>query len=121
RAVGRAEQRRRHGEAERFGALEIDQQLEFGRLLDRKVAGLRALENLVDVLGSPALYGVQARTIRNKAAGFHELPRLIDCRQAPLRSELNYPFAMLACALIHEDQQGVCSPALAGCGMAIEY
>jgi len=41
------------------------------------------------------LYGVQARPVRNEAAGFYEFPRLVDGWQAPLRSELNYPVPML--------------------------
>ena len=32
-------------QAERFGGLEIDHQLELGRLLDRQIGGLFALEN----------------------------------------------------------------------------
>ena len=35
-------------EAERLGGLQVDDQLELGRLLERDVARLRALENLVD-------------------------------------------------------------------------
>ena len=36
----------RRSEAERFRRLQVDHQLELGRLLDRKVAGLGALEDL---------------------------------------------------------------------------
>ena len=45
----RSEQRGRHGEAECFGCLEIDHQLEFGRLLNRQIGRLGAFENLIDV------------------------------------------------------------------------
>jgi hypothetical protein len=47
--VGRGDQRRRNGEAEGFGGLEVDGQLETRRLLDRQIAGLRTLQDLVDV------------------------------------------------------------------------
>src|SRR5262249_14294798 len=47
--VGSGEQRRRDGEAERFRCLEVDDQLELGRLLHRQSAGLRAFEDAVDI------------------------------------------------------------------------
>ena len=36
---------------ERLGGLEIDDEIEFGRLLDRDVGGLRPAQNLIDQLG----------------------------------------------------------------------
>src|SRR5262249_32532894 len=41
-------QRRRNREVERLRRLEIEHQIKFRRLLDRQIAGLGALENLVD-------------------------------------------------------------------------
>src|SRR4051812_30288994 len=43
--VSPCEQCRWHGEANRFGGPQIDDEFEFRRLLNRKVAGLFALEN----------------------------------------------------------------------------
>jgi hypothetical protein len=52
--IGAREQRRWHLEAERLRGLEIDDQLELGRLLDRKIGGFGALQNLVNVsCGAP--------------------------------------------------------------------
>jgi hypothetical protein len=39
--VGDCQQRGRHGNAERFGGLKIDNKGKLARLLDRKIAGLR--------------------------------------------------------------------------------
>jgi hypothetical protein len=43
--VGAREQRRRHGEAESLGGLEVDHQLECGRLLDWQVGRFGTFEN----------------------------------------------------------------------------
>ena len=40
------------GEAERFGVREIDDKIEFGRLLDRNVSRLRSAQNFVDQFGA---------------------------------------------------------------------
>jgi hypothetical protein len=49
--VGDCEERRGHVEPERPGGLQVDHQLEPGRLLDRNVGGIRAAQNLVGELG----------------------------------------------------------------------
>ena len=46
--VGAGEQRGRDGEAERLGGVQVDRQLEFGRLLDGQVCRVRTLENPSD-------------------------------------------------------------------------
>ena len=52
--VGAREHGRRHGEVERLGGDQIYNEVEFGRLLDRKIGGLRPPQNLVDqVAGAP--------------------------------------------------------------------
>ena len=68
----------RHGETERPGGLEIDHQLEFGRLLHRQVGGLGRLEDLSDVNANLAISSGQARSIADQATDRGELAPLID-------------------------------------------
>jgi hypothetical protein len=47
--VGAGEERRRDREAEGFGRLQVDRELELRRLLNRKVGRIAASENAIDV------------------------------------------------------------------------
>jgi hypothetical protein len=47
--IGAQQERFRDRKPERFGSLDVDYQLEFCWLLDRKIRWSRALQNLVDV------------------------------------------------------------------------
>src|ERR1700737_4463682 len=60
--VGAGEQLRRHVDAERLGSSEIDDEIEFGWLLDRNVTGLRPAQNLIDVVSSASK---QVRDVRS--------------------------------------------------------
>src|SRR5262249_24091367 len=48
--VGAGEQRRRNFQVKRPGRLEIDDELDFGRLHDRQIGGLGALEDASDIV-----------------------------------------------------------------------
>ena len=50
--ISARKERMRHSEAQRLGGLEVDHQLEFGRILHWKVGGLFALEDSIDVASS---------------------------------------------------------------------
>src|SRR5215813_15656118 len=54
--VGEGEQHRRNRQAERLGDLQIDDEIEFSRLLDRQIGRLRSAQNPVNITsGAPEL------------------------------------------------------------------
>src|SRR3954465_2901840 len=61
--VSSLQDRLRHGQAERLSGLEIDNQLEPGRLLNRQIGRLLTLEDLSDVSAGLAKGRSEARSI----------------------------------------------------------
>ena len=82
--VGGSEQFIWNGNAERLGGLEIDQKLKCRRLLDRQVAGVCALENLVHICCGAPKEPMEARTIREQTACIREFPEAEDRRKSVL-------------------------------------
>src|SRR3970040_2366706 len=70
--VGAKQQRLRNGQAQGLGGLEVDDELELGRLLDREIGRLGALEDLVDVDRRPAPHVRQRDGIAHETARFYE-------------------------------------------------
>jgi hypothetical protein len=56
----RGQKRRRHVEAERLRHDQVNEEVELGRLLDRKIGGLRPPQNLVDQVAGAALKSMKA-------------------------------------------------------------
>jgi hypothetical protein len=57
--VGAGEEGLRHGEAERVGCLQIDDQLEFGRSMNREVCRLCSIEDLSGVAAKAVIDGIR--------------------------------------------------------------
>jgi hypothetical protein len=64
--VGAGENRWRHGEAERVRGLEVDDKLEFGRLINRDVARVGPVEDLVHVIRDTAYEIREFASIRHQ-------------------------------------------------------
>ena len=78
--VGAALHRLWHGNAERLGGLEIDDQLDFRWLLDWQVGRLLALENSAGVNAGQAVVFRFIASIAHQAAGRDERAILVDRR-----------------------------------------
>ena len=83
--VGPAQQRLRDRQAERLGCLEVDHQLELGRLLDRQFGRFCALQDFIDenrgpLEGNPRLAKFRDKlyVISNRPGGSFIVVRLIE-------------------------------------------
>src|SRR5262245_13232175 len=75
--VGALLKEQRHVEAKRLGGLEIDGQLELGRLLDRKVRRRGPLEDAINIRGRTANNIDRVRSVRHQAAFRDKLPKSV--------------------------------------------
>src|SRR6266508_5669872 len=75
------QQRLRNRQAEGLGSLEVDHELELGWLFHRKLAGLRALEDLVDEACEPEIEIGIVHRVGYQSPGFDELASRIGGRQ----------------------------------------
>src|SRR5213078_1651488 len=85
--VGAYQQRMRHSEAERFGGLQVDDQLEGRRPLDRHLGGLLALEDLCRVSADQTKGRSETCSIADQAAGSSEFTPRIDRRNGMARCQ----------------------------------
>src|SRR5262245_29592265 len=75
--VGEREQRRRNRQAERLGDLQIDDEIEFNRLLDRQIGRLRSAQNPVNITsGAPELVS-KVYSIGHQTSRFNIVTRAV--------------------------------------------
>src|SRR5262249_14375620 len=67
-------------ETKRFGGGQVDDQIKFGRLLDRKIARLRATKNLVDIVGGAPKHVRVVWSVGYKTSGLDKITDIKDCR-----------------------------------------
>ena len=79
--VGSREQCRRNFEAQRLTGRKIDDEIEFGRLLHRKISGLSAPKYFVDVAGGTPRQISEICLIRHERAGGHIFSKSMKRRQ----------------------------------------
>src|SRR5262249_61759852 len=91
--VGTQQERFRDGYPGRLGGLHIDGQLEFRRLLDRQVRGLRPLQNLVHVEGAAPEQVRYARAVRQETASDNALPSIEHPRKTIVDEKIDNPHA----------------------------
>src|SRR5262245_50739066 len=80
-------------DAERLRGLEVDHRLELGRLMDRQLRGVGALENSRGVDAVLAVTLGDAHTVAQQSARDRILAKLVDRRQPLSRRESNDPIA----------------------------
>jgi hypothetical protein len=79
------EQFRRHGQAKRFGGLQIDDKIKLGRLFDWDVARFRAPQNLVHHFGGAPPQGREVWSVGHQASSFDVFPVGAGDREAAAR------------------------------------
>src|SRR4249920_492219 len=87
--VGAARKRQWKGEPERPGGFEIDDQLDFCGLLNRKIGRFGSLENPARVNANASVCIGETGPVAHQAASFGELAPLIDRGYPMVRCQSN--------------------------------
>jgi hypothetical protein len=85
---------RRHRQAYLLGGFEIDDELEFRRLLYRQIGWFGAFENFVNHHGdAPVVFGL-LRSVRHQAASGYKTSLMVNRRHPILRRQFRDPLSM---------------------------
>src|SRR5262249_29920769 len=104
--VGASEHRQRNAEAECFCSLQVDDQFDLDRLLDRHLRRLFALEDSTCIDSSLAVTLCEARSIAHQPTGCRELPESEDRgKRMPGRKYDKLLFSRIEeCVASHDDR-----------------
>src|SRR5262249_32630232 len=92
--VGAGENRGWNIEPDRFGGLQVDDQLVFGRRLHRQIGRLLALQDAIDVAGRTPILVEEIRPVGDQAAGCDEVTLDVDPWQLVASREAHDQIAM---------------------------
>src|SRR6476660_3788535 len=87
--VGGRKERRRNTKAEPLGGLEIEREFELGWRLHRKVSGLLAPEDAIDIARRASVLVGEIRAIGNQPTGADEQVFVVDRREFIPRRKIN--------------------------------
>src|SRR6516165_124787 len=107
--VGAAEQRQRDCKAEDLGGDQIDDQLDFYRLLDRQVGWLLALEEAANIDATQAIGIDIARPVAHQPPGVGEFARGVDRGDRMVRCQGGELLAPVAEQCVSVNDQRVCA------------
>src|SRR5258708_3586835 len=92
--VGTAGQRQRNGDAERTGGLQVDEHLDFGRLLHRQIGRLATLKNSPGIDSDETMCFRNVGPVAHQASGRSELAPLVDRGNRVLNRQGGEPLGM---------------------------
>src|ERR1044071_3859669 len=90
---GLGQNRLRDSEAQRLRGLEVDDEIEFRRLLDWKIGRLLALQDAADVDARLTIHVQEVGPVANQAARQDEVAKPVACRNCMLRGQRHQPGA----------------------------